>query len=149
MFRSVAWADGRVVAALRECPAAQAEGLPLLAHLLAAEHVWLARLQGRQPRLPVWPQLTLDECDALVAENAAGYAAYLDGADDARSQAAIEYRNSLGEAFVTPAIDILTQVALHGAYHRGQIAKILGQAGVPAVGTDYITFIRSPESAGS
>jgi uncharacterized damage-inducible protein DinB len=46
-------------------------------------------------------------------------------------------------------IDILTHVVVHGAYHRGQIAKLLGRAGVAAVNTDYITFARVVEPDGA
>jgi uncharacterized damage-inducible protein DinB len=34
-------------------------------------------------------------------------------------------------------------VVAHGAYHRGQIAKALGRAGVPAPNTDYITYAQA------
>lgn len=65
MFRFVAWANRRSMEALRNTPAAQPEALPLLAHLLAAEHVWLSRLQQRESKHPVWPTLGIDECMLL------------------------------------------------------------------------------------
>jgi uncharacterized damage-inducible protein DinB len=34
-------------------------------------------------------------------------------------------------------------VVTHGAYHRGQIAKAFGRAGVPAPQTDFILYVRS------
>jgi uncharacterized damage-inducible protein DinB len=145
MVRAMAWADRQAVAALRACPAAQGEALPLLAHVVAAEHIWLARLQGRAARLAVWPPLALDECEALAGENAAGYAALLAGLGEADLATAVRYRNTKGEEFATPVLDVLTHVVIHGAYHRGQIARALGRAGVAAVNTDYITFARSVE----
>jgi uncharacterized damage-inducible protein DinB len=147
MVRAMAWADREVVAALRDCPAAQGEALPLLAHAVAAEHVWLTRLQGREARHAVWPRLTLPECEGLAAENAAGYAALLGGLSEADLGTAVRYRNTKGEEFATSVLDILTHVVIHGAYHRGQIAKALGRAGVQAVNTDYITYARSVEPA--
>ena len=143
MLHSMAWADQQVLAALRACPAAQAEALPLLAHLLAAEHIWLSRLTHREASHPVWPQLTLAECANLAQENAAGYLALVGRLSASDLGAVLRYRNTKGEEFVTPVIDILTHVVIHGAYHRGQIAKALGRAGTPAVNTDYITFARS------
>jgi uncharacterized damage-inducible protein DinB len=145
MFRYAAWADRRTLEALRASLGAQSEAVPLFAHILAAEHVWLSRLELRDPRHPVWPSLTLDQCAALAAEIESGYAAYLDRLEDAPPVEAIRYRNSQGQEFVTPALDILTQVVTHGPYHRGQIAKIIARAGGTPLNTDYITFTRETE----
>jgi uncharacterized damage-inducible protein DinB len=147
MLRAMAWADRQVLAALRDCPAALAEALPLFAHVVAAEHIWLARLRRQEARQPVWPGLTRGECEGLASENAGGYAALLGALRDADLGMAIRYRNTKGEEFATSVLDILTHVVIHGAYHRGQIAKALGRAGVPAVNTDFITFVRSVEPA--
>jgi uncharacterized damage-inducible protein DinB len=143
MVQAMAWADQQVLAALRDRPAAHAEARPLFAHLVAAEHIWLARLQRQEARHPVWPELTLGECEALAGENAAGYAALLGRLRDADLGVAIRYRNTKGQEFATSILDILTHVVIHGAYHRGQIAKAFGRTGAPAVNTDFITFVRS------
>jgi uncharacterized damage-inducible protein DinB len=145
MFRSMAWADRQSLAALRAAPAAQAEALPLLAHLLAAEHIWLARLEQREARFPVWPTLTADECEHLTAENETGYRAFLGRIRDGQLAATTRYRNTKGQEFVTPVLDILTHVVIHGAYHRGQIARAIGRSGGVAVNTDFITFAREVE----
>ena len=52
MLRSMAWADREILQALRDCPAAQEQGLPLLAHLLAAEHIWLSRITAGKRATP-------------------------------------------------------------------------------------------------
>lgn len=149
MFRYVAWADRRVLEAIHTVPAAQPEALPLLAHTLAAEHIWLSRLNGSEPRHSVWPQLGLDECERLATENAAGYAALIERLDEDRLSTPIRYRTSQGLEFVTPVLDMLTQVITHGPYHRGQIAKIIARAGGTTVATDFIIFARETESAGA
>ena len=148
MVQAMLWADQRVIAALADCPAAQEEALPLLSHLLAAEHVWLAQLERRAASRPVWPTLSLAECETLAAENATGYAAYLVRLGEADLAEVVQYKTTKGVECTTPAIDILTHVVIHGAYHRGQIAKALGRAGTPATDTDYITFVRSLENHG-
>lgn len=142
LFRWVFWADTRSLALLRESPAAQAEALPLQAHNLAAEHTWLSRLEQREPRHPVWPTLTLVECEQLRTENEAGYRAVLEKLDESRLADICHYRNAAGQEFSTPVIDILTQVITHGAYHRGQIAKIIARHGGTVVSTDFIMFSR-------
>lgn len=146
LFQFSAWADQRSIAALRTTLAAQEEGLPLLAHLLAAEHVWLERLQHRPPRHPVWPSLDIDQCAALAVENAVGYETFFDQLQEDQLGAPIRYRTSQGQEFISSAIDILTQVVLHGPYHRGQIARIIGRSGGVANNTDFITFARETVS---
>ncbi len=142
LFRFTAWANQRTLAAVRSTPAAHAEALPILSHLLAAEHVWLSRLQQREPQHAVWPTLDIDHSAALAAENEAGYQALLAQLEGDELSTVIRYRTSQGHEFATSMQDILTQVLLHGPYHRGQIAKIIGRCGGVAPNTDYITFTR-------
>jgi uncharacterized damage-inducible protein DinB len=142
MFESMRWADERMIHALANCPAAQAEALPLAGHLVAAEHVWLSRLEGRESRVAVWPTLTLAECEALAQENSAGYQEYLERRSDESLHEKVSYRTQNGQAWSTAVIDILTHVVIHGSYHRGQIAKILGRAATQVPMTDYIAYVR-------
>lgn len=143
LFRYVAWADHKSLEMLRTAPAAsQAEALPLFAHILAAEHVWLSRLLDRESRHPVWPTLTLNECEQLSAENEAGYRSFTDQLADDQLTTIKHYRNAAGQPFSTPVLDILLQVITHGGYHRGQIAKLIGKAGGTVAFTDFIFFAR-------
>ena len=136
------WADAQLLPALAACPAAHAEALPLFGHVLAAEHVWLSRLEKREARVPVWPTLSIDECQSLAAENSAAYRAYAAGLDDARLAEVLNYRTQAGQEMSTAVIDILTHVVIHGAYHRGQVAKMIGKTGVSAPTTDFIAYVR-------
>lgn len=148
VFRYMAWADQKALEALRAAPAAESEALALLAHLLAAEHIWLSRLEQREPRHPVWPTLGLGECDTLAAENDLGYRAYIDRLDDDQLSRLVHYRTSQGQKFATSILDILTHVVTHGPYHRGQIARAIGRAGGTAIPTDFILFARQAEPPG-
>ena len=53
-----------------------------------------------------------------------------------------EYVNSKGERYVSSVEDILTHVVFHGAYHRGQIAAKMREAGFDPAYTDYIHAVR-------
>ena len=142
MFRSMAWGDQKMIAAVHDADAVRAEALPLMSHVLAAEEVWLARLEHRDARLPVWPVLSIEDCRRFAAENEAGYTALLARMDERQLSSILHYQNQAGRSFETPVIDILTHVVIHGAYHRGQIAKILGRLEAPSPNTDFITFAR-------
>jgi uncharacterized damage-inducible protein DinB len=140
LFRYTEWADRRVLAALRANPPAQPDALPLFAHVLAGEHVWLSRIRGVEHRIDVWPQLTPDQCEPVIAENAAGYAAVVAAAAD--FAATVHYRTLAGVEYDTPLGDILTHIITHGGYHRGQIARVIGRSGGTGANTDFITFVR-------
>jgi len=142
LYDHMVWADARTLNSLRAMHAAPLDALRLYAHVLAAEHVWLSRVEGREPGLAVWPALDLDECAALSAKNHSTFALLAETLSTDELQRRVSYRNSKGDAFVNTVEDILMHVALHGAYHRGQVARIVrGEGGAPQP-TDYIFFIR-------
>src|SRR5689334_7052697 len=94
IFRYAAWADRRTLEALRAAPGAHGEAIPILAHLLAAEHLLLARLEQREARYPVWPSLGIEECAALLEENDTGYRNFLDRLADDQLAAAVRFRTT-------------------------------------------------------
>jgi uncharacterized damage-inducible protein DinB len=136
------WADARTLNALRAMHAPPLDALRLYAHLLAAEHVWLARIEGTEPEMTPWPALALDQCAALGVKNHATLAVLVETLSGAELQRTVRYRNTKGEEFGNTVEDIILHMALHGAYHRGQVARIVrGEGGAPQA-TDYIFFIR-------
>jgi uncharacterized damage-inducible protein DinB len=147
LFRHMAWADDRALAALRKAGGASALAHQELAHILGAEHVWLTRLEGRPSTVAVWPELSLDDCEVLARETHAGFQAYVERADDATLERMVHYRNSAGAEFDTKASDILLHVALHGMYHRGKVTAALRAAGAEPAPTDYVAFVRGVPAA--
>lgn len=146
LVRHLAWADARILRLLNDSPGARRpEVMRLYSHVLGAERVWLLRTQGADAAgQPVWPSLALVEMNAMAAANAVGYTRLLAQADPG---AEVAYTNTQGAAFRTRVDDILLHVAMHGAYHRGQIAAALRAAGEEPVNTDYITFVREQAPA--
>lgn len=139
----LAWADARTLEALRAMHAAPIDALRLFGHVLAAEQVWISRIDGRAPNVPVWPSLELHECEALAARNQAAFAKHAAAPPESLARA-VRYRNTKGEEYVNTVEDILLHVALHGSYHRGQVARIVRAEGGAPHATDYIAFIRGP-----
>lgn len=141
------WADAAVLTALRESPGSDTRGVTLYAHVVGAEAVWIARIAGRTPDVAVWPTLSLDEAATLSRRNADDLASVVASstADDFARE--IEYRNSAGVQFRSTLEDILLHVALHGAYHRGQISLVIRGGGGEPAPTDYIAFTRGAPAA--
>lgn len=119
------------------------EALRLLSHLLACERLWLERIEtGDSSELEIWPDLSLEECAALLEENVEKYRRFLGSSSEEDLTGTVTYRDSSGREFDTPLGEILLHVFLHGTYHRGQIARALRDGGYEPVNTDLIQFVR-------
>lgn len=141
------WADERVLDSLRGAAMPPGKAIELYAHVLAAEHVWLARLRGERPVVAVWQTLTLEECAALGRETHEALAQFVSSLSQADLAREIAYTNSAGAGFRSRVDDMLTQVVMHGSYHRGQIALIVRDSGAEPQPTDYIAFVRGAPAA--
>ncbi len=136
------WADAQVLARLRGAPEDTAS-LRWYAHVLAAERVWYLRMQGRDwTTQRVWPSLSLDECAEMAAKNAEQLVQYVAKLTDEDLTRGVAYTNSAGDSFTSTVADMITQVALHGVHHRGQIAASLRANGVEPPALDFIRFAR-------
>lgn len=143
MFDHAHWANRRVAQTLQGLEGKTEKPYRWFAHILGAEKVWLTRLNGRSSKhLPIWPKLSLEQCETLLAENQEGYRRFLSALTDVELAKPAENRNQTGAASQTSIQDILTHVCMHGNYHRGQIAASLREEGFEPVGTDYFLYIR-------
>lgn len=143
----MAWADSRALSALRDAAVASADAATLMAHILGAEETWLARIEARSPTLAVWPELSIEEMAFFSSSLQASYREVVQRASDDALAKPIRYTNSAGQTFDTPLDDILIHVALHGTYHRGQVAILLRRGGAVPSPTDYIAFARGVPAA--
>ena len=147
LFAHLAWADEHVLQSLRDAGDDAPRADELLAHILGSELVWLSRIEGRRTDVPVWPDLSLDECAALAARVRREYERLLATLDAGGIRRLVHYRNSAGAEFDSTVGDILLHVALHGAYHRGQIALLVRAGGSVPAPSDYIAFVRGAPAA--
>jgi uncharacterized damage-inducible protein DinB len=116
-----------------------------LAHICAAERIWIARLKGEKPQ-------GLQKPDRLPNVDAARKDwAELEG--EMREQLArlgpeavertIKYQDLRGNDQSDVLWQMLQHVVNHGTYHRGQITTMLRQLGAaPPKSTDLIAFYR-------
>lgn len=137
------WADRQLCSAFRAMSDPGQGTLRLYSHLVAAEQIWLLRLQGNDSTAVVlWPDHGLDASMEQARRNKAGYIQYVSSlsAEDLDRDAA--YRNQSGASFATTIRDILTHVAMHGQYHRGQINQSLRASGLEPAYVDFIGYAR-------
>ena len=102
---------------------------------------------GRPSDVAVWPVLTLEQAASLAARNAAELDAFVARLTPDDLGREIDYRTSDGRAFRSTVEDILLHTALHGSYHRGQIALLIRADGGEPAPTDYIAFARGAPAA--
>lgn len=139
-----AWANGEVLAAIKasEGRSDPAQPLKLLAHILSAERLWLERLGRQAQSLPVWPEFSIEQCAASIAELSRLWDKYFAQLSSAVLSEPIMYKNSKGEAWTSSVLDVLTHVVMHSAYHRGQIASVMRAGGGTPAYTDFIHAAR-------
>jgi uncharacterized damage-inducible protein DinB len=135
------WSIARSLSTLDPSVGSQAK--LLLSHILLAEAIWLKRLNGEDSSdIPTSRELSFEECERQLAGLSRDYIKFVDSLSEDSLTRPITYKNTKGIEFTTPVSDILMHVAMHGAYHRGQIALLVRNSGGTAANTDYITFTR-------
>jgi len=140
-FAYDAWANELTLSSLRDQGDAGDYARRLFAHVLAAQAIWLARLEGERPTIEVWPTLTMDQISRYVRELPRRWETFLADSVEDLDQVC-SYTNSAGLHFQTPTWDILMHVIAHSAYHRGQVALELRRVGLTPAVTDFIAYTR-------
>jgi uncharacterized damage-inducible protein DinB len=138
LFAYEDWANCEALASLAAASPPPARSLKFLAHIAGASRLWLGRLRGAGKPAAVWPDLGLEECRADLEDLGRLWTGYLEQLTPAGLEATVSYHNSKGEPWTSRVDDILTHVAFHSSYHRGQIAADMRASGHAAAYTDYI-----------
>lgn len=137
-----AWANATLIDALAVLPDPPPKALRWMAHILAAEEVWLERIAQSGRSVRIWPDLTLDECRRLASSTASRWQELLRILTPERLAERTIYRNSKGEPWENAIHDILLHVVIHGAHHRGQIVAEIRATGAEPPYLDYIHAVR-------
>ena len=91
------WANREAHRVLKAAQPPPARSQKLLAHILAAEELWLGRLLADKDPVEVWPGLSLEQCEARLGELSRRWSTYFEGMTAARLSAPIAYVKSKGE----------------------------------------------------
>jgi uncharacterized damage-inducible protein DinB len=136
------WANQETLIALRQSPDPPVRSLKILAHILAAQELWLVRLNGTAKPVVVWPDFTLDELEFHMKRIAKDWTEYLNSLNETKLSSTISYKNSKGEPWSSKVNDVLIHLIFHSNYHRGQVALDLRVAGLVPPYTDFIHAVR-------
>jgi uncharacterized damage-inducible protein DinB len=141
LLRYDIWANRETLRSLRR-GTAPSRSLRWMNHIIGAELLWVARMDGTAASLPVWPDLSAEECEAHLAELTGRLVETLSSMSPETLSRPVSYTNSKGEPWNSTVEEILTHVVIHSAYHRGQIASDMRSAGQEPAYTDYIHAVR-------
>ena len=116
----------------------------VIAHIAAAEWIWLERWNGCSPAM-LPPESEFETLEIAtrrlrkIDHDLREFTMQLTQADLDGSR---EYKTTEGKAYSNVLSDMLLHVANHSSYHRGQITTLLRQSGAVPQSTDFILFIR-------
>lgn len=116
-----------------------------VAHICAAEHIWLARLRSERPqvRRKVDRFADVDAGRKEWEELEAGMREQLARLGPEAMQREVEYQDLRGEQHSAVLWQMLQHMVNHGTYHRGQITTMLRQMGAaPPKSMDLLIFYR-------
>ncbi len=117
-----------------------------MAHLLAAQHIWVNRCRGfeNQNDLVLWPRLKAISFEPLIYNNHDDWKVFIKNMREADFDNEISYHTSSGEPYTNKLADILFQVINHGTHHRAQIGQLLKlNSKIELPNTDYIYYVRN------
>lgn len=153
LYNYNSWANERVLESLRligqerfiiNKQASHGSIRGVIAHIAAAEWIWLERWKGSSP-VSLLPEAEFGTVEIAtqrlrrIDHDLQEFVGHLTEADLAGRR---EYKTTEGKAFSNVLSDMLLHVVNHSSYHRGQIATLLRQSGAVPQSTDFILFIR-------
>lgn len=135
------WAEAESLAAIVAARLPVPEALAILAHTIAISNFWAARVEGTSERLDRWPILSPSGLETRLSQVRDRW---LELATSNTLNAEVCYQSSKGDICSNRFDEVLQEVFMHGAHHRGQIAMVLRLKGFePPSSTDFIPALRN------
>lgn len=154
------WANAELYARVRELPPEEVtrkrktmlESIHLsLNHLLAVDRMWHAHMQVRAHGIAELRARLYEDLDDLWRarqEMDQTLLDYLDSLDEPAMEEVVEYELIGGNTGSLSRAMCFTHLAVHGAYHRGWIADMFGQAGAAPPIIDIPVYERAIRAGG-
>jgi uncharacterized damage-inducible protein DinB len=152
MFRYNAWANAEFFAKLEMLGPDHGEerhvAIRQLNHCLVVNKIFAAHLTGRPhgyaaDNTPETPGLS--ELRAAAAATDRWYLDYLQSVSEADLAEPIAFAFTDGDRGCMSRQEMLTHAAIHGAYHRGEVGRILRQISAPLPWDTFAVFLHQTE----
>lgn len=139
LFEHEHWANLKVLESIVSADEIAQKAIEIFSHTIAAQRIWLDRINGIKTDLKVWEVFETQIMLELLEINYADVNKLIDTQD---LEQLIIYQNSKGEHFTSTISQILTHLSLHASYHRGQVVMLLKNNVSTLPATDYILYVR-------
>ncbi len=137
------WGNREALASLSTVNGSAEQPRKYFEHVIGAQRVWLSRFETPDsPSVEAWPKLSPEECRTAIEELHKSWTGLLGELGPEKLAQNLVYRNTKGVEFKTPIEDVLMHLVMHSAYHRGQVAAAVRQAGGKPAATDYVVYVR-------
>jgi len=133
------WANEEILATLRSTTDPPERALTIFAHIAAVHRLFLSRILRGDP-VVVWPAPDLNGASRALAQS---YNEWTKVLTDRTPDELIDYVNSQGVRWQSRVADIITHLVIHSAYHRGQVAMLLGTSCTKPPLTDFVHATRA------
>ena len=145
IYRHMKWADVRIINLLEKELINSGKVVELISHIVISEDIVYKRITNEYYENRFWEILSIEECKRMVEETSSQYIKYILALPENDFQKKLSYKNSKGIDYTTSVEDMLTHLAFHGMYHRGQIMLLMRNDGHDVVATDYAMYMREVE----
>ncbi|MSV36273.1 MAG: DUF664 domain-containing protein [Bryobacterales bacterium] len=114
-----------------------------LAHVFAADRIWMSRVQGRPPVKFITPEdrdlaVLRRDWPVVLAE----WKQWAAGLTDDSAPTVISFQDTKGNSYSSPLWQIVLHVVNHGTHHRGQVSGFLRALGKVPPPLDLIAYYR-------
>lgn len=141
LYQYNAWANKRVLDCLLRQHVNDEKILAVMGHVVAAQFLWLHRIQGLPPaQVKLWGEYKLEQLVSMSAEITQRWVQFVTDTDDFNRD--LSYNNYVGDPYITNVEMIMIHLVNHSSYHRAQVAMLLRQKGFEPINTDFITYDR-------
>ncbi len=139
LFEHEHWANLKVLESMICTSETPQRAIEIFSHTIAAQRIWLDRINGDKTELKIWEVFETEIMLELLEINYADINKIINNQD---FEQLIAYQNSSSQHFTSTINQILTHLALHASYHRGQVVLLLKDHVDILPTTDYIFYVR-------
>lgn len=139
IFEHEHWANLKVLESMIAATETPQRVIEIFSHTIAAQRIWLDRISGNKTDLKVWEVFDTAIMLELLEINYTDINKIIENQD---LEQLIAYQNSAGQHFTNTINQILSHLALHASYHRGQVVLLLKGKTEVLPATDYILYLR-------
>ncbi len=139
VFEHEHWANLKVLESMIGATEISQRIIEIFSHTIAAQRIWLDRINGNKTELKVWEVFDTNIMLELLEINYSDILKVINNQDFERL---IAYQTSNGRHFTSTINQILSHLALHASYHRGQVILLLKGKVDTLPTTDYILYVR-------